>query len=219
VADVIYALPLPDEPEILDAGCGTGGNLATWAERGRVSAFEIDDTSRAHAADRGVAVRVLPGHFPDGVPFDDASFDLVVTTDVIEHVEDDLGSLQALHRVTRPGGFLVMTVPALPALWSAHDEVHGHQRRYRRAQLVDLVTRAGWSVERCSYWNGLLLGAAAATRLAERVLRREPGPLSVPPGPVNRALGATLSAERRLIAHRDLPLGVSLVLSARRSAS
>lgn len=215
VADALSKLPLPDGADILDAGCGTGGNLATWARFGRLQAFEIDEGARDLANQRGIT-SVVAGHLPDGVPFEPQSFDVIVSTDVLEHVADDRASLAALHATLRPGGWLALTVPALPALWSPHDAAHGHHRRYRRAELLERVQAAGLVVERCTAWNGLLLPAAAAERAWARVAQREAAAPEVPASLVNRALKGVLWAERALLSRRDLPLGVSLLVVARR---
>ena len=102
------------------------------------------------------------------MPFADASFDLVTCLDVIEHTPDDRRTLRELRRVTRPGGTLVVTVPAYQALWSAHDVVNGHYRRYRRPELRAAAQEAGWLHVRDSYFNALLLGPAAIVRLTRR---------------------------------------------------
>ena len=103
------------------------------------------------------------------LPFPDSSFHLVTCLDVIEHIRDDQRALRELFRVTRPGGHLLVTVPAYQALWSAHDERNEHQRRYRRGSLRAVAAAAGWQLVRDTHFNSLLLAPAAAVRLAGRV--------------------------------------------------
>ena len=147
---------------MLEVGCGPGGNLTMLRRFGEVVAMEPDDESRAYAADR-TGVRVEPGFLPDGLPFAPESFDLVCAFDVIEHVDEDAASVAALARLIRPGGYFATTVPAQPWMWSRHDELHHHKRRYRLARLPRACSkRPGCDVVKASYFNALLFPPIAA---------------------------------------------------------
>src|ERR1039458_9688407 len=98
------------------------------------------------------------------MPFESASFDLAVSLDVIEHLEDDLGALKELRRVVAPGGRLLVTVPAYQWLWSGHDEINHHHRRYTRRSLLAVAQQAGWECARTTYFNSLLLPVAILLR-------------------------------------------------------
>src|SRR5690606_37739711 len=111
-----------------EVGCGTGGNLEMLAQFGQVTGLEPDDESRAYASD-ATGVPVVFGLLPDGLPDFDGPFDLIAALDVIEHLDDDGGSLVALRRKLSPGGYLLTTVPAHPWMWSQHDALHHHKRR------------------------------------------------------------------------------------------
>ena len=100
-------------------------------------------------------------------------YDLVALLDVLEHVPDDLGSLRAIHRRLKPGGALLLTVPANPWMWSAHDAAHHHFRRYTKKQLEELFLRSGLEIELLSYFNTLLYPLIAAARIAGKLLGRE----------------------------------------------
>ncbi len=212
----LRTLPLPPGACILDAGCGTGGNLPMLAEFGRVEAFEMNDSARETACRRsGIAVR--PGRLPDGVDFAPESFDLITALDVIEHVENDISGLGALRALLRPGGHLLVTVPAYSWLWSAHDERHHHHRRYTRGALRQVVSDAGFALCRATYFNTLLFPLAATVRLVNAAT----GALAnvddaVPPPPVNAILRAAFAAEGRLLRHLSLPFGLSILCIARR---
>ena len=104
----------------------------------------------------------------EALPFPEHSFDLITCLDVIEHTPHDRPALAELLRVCRPGGFMLVTVPAYPGLWSAHDEANHHYRRYSRRSLREAVVAAGWRLTRMSSFNSLLLAPAAAVRLAQR---------------------------------------------------
>lgn len=217
IGAVLAGLPPAAGPRlILDAGCGSGGNLAVYRDLGPVIGVDVEPGSLAQARDRGyrgVGVASLPD-----LPFGDATFDLVVATDVVEHVADDAGALRELRRVTRPGGHLLITVPAYRWLWTDSDVQLGHFRRYTRPQIARRCREAGWTVVRATYFNTGLLPAIAAVRW----VRQHQGRLMAnseleQTGPVaNRLLRLPMAAEARLVkAGVGLPAGVSLACLCR----
>jgi ubiquinone/menaquinone biosynthesis C-methylase UbiE len=137
----IADLRLPAGARILDAGCGSGRNMVELARHGSVTGIDLSDTSVCLARDRA-AGEVVEGSVLD-LPFEEDRFDLVVSLDVIEHLEDDLGALRELRRVAAPGGSLLVTVPAYQWLWSGHDEINHHHRRYTRCSLQRVAEQAG----------------------------------------------------------------------------
>ena len=211
--------PLPPGARVLDVGCGTGANGPVLAARGGL-AIGIDASKvplgLGGTDERGHAAR-LRG---DGtaLPFADGSFDLVVALDVLEHIDDDSAAARELARVLRPGGALVIFVPALRLLWGLQDEVSHHRRRYHRGELRDLVSGAGFRVERLTFFNSLLFPPILAARLLMRLLptgklkseNQVGGPIT------NAVLEAVFGAEVPLLDRFDLPVGVSLACLARR---
>ncbi|MBV9830996.1 MAG: class I SAM-dependent methyltransferase [Marmoricola sp.] len=146
----------------LDVGAGSGGNSAVLAGLGwQVTALEHSPAAAELAASRGLAV--VRGD-ATALPFRDESFDLVMSTDVWEHVEDDHTVAREAFRVCRPGGHLLVAVPAGMDLWSGHDVALGHVRRYEREGLVALVEQAGFVVDDTMGWNVLLRPVARARR-------------------------------------------------------
>jgi SAM-dependent methyltransferase len=190
----IARLGLPADARILDAGCGSGRNMVELARLGAVTGVELSDTSVELARERGVG-EVLQGSVMD-MPFDDASFDLAVSLDVIEHLEDDVGALRELRRVTKPGGALLVTVPAYQWLWSGHDEVNHHHRRYNRRTLLAAAESGSWQLERSVYFHSLLLPVAILLRGLERFkpsTTKSSLALWVPPAPLYWALRQPLN--------------------------
>jgi SAM-dependent methyltransferase len=214
---VLGRLDLPRPARILEAGSGTGANLRMLAEFGDVKGFEPDDFARATAL-ATAGVDTPRGFLPDDVPHE-GPFDLVCAFDVIEHVDRDAESLAALCRLTAPGGYAVFTVPAFMFLWSRHDEVNHHYRRYRLPRFRALLAGAGYEVRFISYYNFFLFPFVAAVRLTRRALRLTGGEAddALPRWPfVNAAMRALFSAERHLLARTALPFGVSLIAVCRR---
>ena len=125
-------LPLPRRAQVLDAGCGSGRTLQELGRLREVSGIELDPDAAEMARARGLG-EVMVGRLEE-LPWADASFDLITCLDVIEHTPDDRAALAELLRVCRPGGWLLVTVPAYQALWSLHDEANHHFRRYSRAR-------------------------------------------------------------------------------------
>jgi SAM-dependent methyltransferase len=161
----------------------------------------------------------LRGH-AGALPFAADSFDLVCALDVLEHLDDDVGAAREIHRVVRPGGALVVFVPALRVLWGLQDQLAEHRRRYGRGQLRALLAGAGFRIERLTFFNTLLFPPILAGRIAlrlvpgwARALRSENelgGPLA------DTVFGAIFSAESAFVCRADLPIGVSLACVARR---
>ncbi len=179
---------------ILDIGCGTGGVLAHLDEVGDAIGLDPSPEGTGFCHERG----------------------LPVALDVIEHVQDDVALLREARRVLVPGGVIVITVPAMPWLWSSHDVVNHHFRRYLRSTLLHSIRAAGLKPIKVSYYNALLLPLA----VGRKVLHRYSGSgdhLETLPRPANGLLRGVLSAERPLIRQVNLPIGASLVAVARRT--
>src|SRR5215469_4925355 len=208
-------LSLPAGSRVLDAGCGSGRTLEELGRYGEVFGVELDPGAAAVARDRGCG-EVVIGRLEE-LPWEDGYFDLITCLDVIEHTPDDRATLRELRRVSRPGGFLLVTVPAYQGLWSMHDVANHHYRRYSRSRLREAADEAGWRVRRMTSFNGLLLGPAAVVRLAERRQLRQPDSdykpeLSLGPEWLNAALEQPLRLEARWLSRgRTMPAGLSLL--------
>jgi SAM-dependent methyltransferase len=210
---VIADLRLPARARILDAGCGSGRNMVELARHGTVTGVELSNTSVALARERA-AGEVIEGSVLE-MDFAPDSFDLAVSLDVIEHLEDDLAAMRELRRVVAPGGSLLVTVPAYQWLWSGHDEINQHHRRYTRRTLQRVAEEAGWKQARTTYFNSLLLPAAILLRVLERLNTKTTESsldLWVPPAPMNWLLERPLALEAALIGRGGrIPAGLSLL--------
>lgn len=200
---------------MLEVGCGSGGNLDLLSGFGRVDAIEQDATARATARARsGLGVRA--GALPHDLPVPDGDYDLVALLDVLEHVEEDRASLEAIGRKLRSDGRLLITVPAMPWLWSAHDAVHHHKRRYTRASLSATIAAAGLQVERIGYFNGFLFPLAVASRLWKAIVGDKSGDDEMPAAPLNGALRRIFASERHWVGRVPFPVGLSVFAIVRR---
>ena len=218
VGEILTSLDLPEHARILDAGCGTGGNLQFLSQFGDTTGVELDDGAAALARERGTWP-VLKGSLPDGMPFAEQQFDLIVLLDVLEHIDDDGASLRALAALLAPRGYLVLTVPAFPFLWSPHDEEHHHKRRYRAAGLREVIENTGLRLSYLSHFNTWLFPLVAAIRLVRKVFpANEVGrDVEMPGSAANSMLYAVFGSERYWIGKLAMPFGVSLLAVARKA--
>jgi SAM-dependent methyltransferase len=205
----------PNNARILELGAGTGHNLAMLSRFGTVEASELDPVARGIASER-LGREVKEAALPDLSMFPAESYDLIALLDVLEHVPDDKGSLAAIMTRLKPGGALLLTVPANPWMWSAHDVAHHHHRRYRKAEIEKLALEAGYEIELLSPFNSLLFPPIAAVRLVGKLTGKDDSDDAMPGAFVNRTLDAVFGLERSLIGRVPMPFGVSLAAVLRR---
>ena len=206
----------PKDARILELGAGTGHNLSMLSRFGTVEASELDSVARKLASER-LGREVKEAALPDLSMFPADSYDLIALLDVLEHVPDDKGSLAAIRGRLKPGGALLLTVPANRWMWSAHDVAHHHHRRYRKSEIEKLALDAGFRIELLSPFNSLLFPPIAAVRLLGKVTGKDDSDDAMPGALVNRTLDTIFGLERSLIGRVPMPFGVSLVAVLRRS--
>jgi SAM-dependent methyltransferase len=206
----------PERTRLLDGGCGTGFNLLALARLGRATGVDLAPEALAFCKERGVrAVRASLL----GLPFPDATFDAVTSFDVLYHawVTDDRAAVGEMARVLAPGGALLVRVPALRALWGAHDVEVQSRHRYTRGELVSLLERCSLRVERATYCNSILFPVLFARRTLDRALGREGSDVGFLPAPLEWAFRRALLAEAALVGHGfSFPVGASVVALARK---
>jgi SAM-dependent methyltransferase len=213
VAAELRQLPVPTGAAVLDAGCGSGRMLQELAPYGRVTGVELDPDAAAAAISREIG-EVHIGRVEE-LPLESESFDLITCLDVIEHVPDDRRALDELRRVSKPGGWLLLTVPAYQALWSLHDVANHHYRRYSRRSLRLAAVEAGWTVRRITSFNSILLPPAAVVRIVQRRRKADNSykpELDIGVRWLNRVLELPLRAEAKWVGRGHvLPAGLSLL--------
>lgn len=205
---------------ILDAGCGTGAMLHRLQARATATGMDFSPDALCFCRERNLA-RLARGSAM-ALPFGDASFDAVLFLDVLSHggVRDPLIALREARRVLRPGGVVLVNLPAYAWLHSPHDTAVCTARRYTRKQCRDLLHAAGVEVLEAAYWNTALFPAAAAVRLVKRMMRQDSSDLGLASsGCVNQGLHAILTMERRIARRCPMPFGLSVFAVGKRSGN
>lgn len=205
-------------PLAVDVGCGSGRNLEVLAPHAR----SVIGADRSPAAARLTAARQFPVIQADGnlLPLAGQSVDLLTALDVLEHMEDDIQTLREFHRVLRPGGRLLLAVPAYRFLWSEHDEALRHRRRYLASELHIKLTNTGFDVEKRSYAVFFAFFPIVFYRLARGLVPKDPmAPKAshvMLPKPLNRFFEMLLKLEASLMRVINFPFGTSIIMLARR---
>lgn len=223
IDDVVGRLSpvLPSPARILDLGCGPGNLLDFLRPRGDIYGSDYSADALGFCLDRGYR-RLFRADF-HSLPISSESFDLVTCIDVVEHLKDDRRALQELHRILRPTGRLVLSVPAFQALWGDHDTLYGHYRRYTTSEVREKLAEAGFEVLRCTYFEPLFFLPLLVYRRLKKLLVKEGGlegrdDFVSLPGLLNAFLAQMIAAERFVLRVVDLPVGVTLLAVARKAA-
>lgn len=210
-----YCYPLPAAAAVLNVGAAAGASSHWLSQFGAVTSVENDPRFVTFLQEAKFDVQEAG---VEQLPFGNNSFDLVAAFDVIEHVDDDLQALDEMMRVCRPGGFIAITVPAYKSLWSNHDIVNHHRRRYTKSSLLQLVTASVADIRYLTYFNTLLFLPVWIFRKISRLWsNREAKPVSDFAYSANNGFAGFLlekifSLEIFLLRFLRFPFGVSLLL-------
>jgi SAM-dependent methyltransferase len=212
----IARLGLDRSSPVLDVGSGTGSSLAMLREAGylNVAGLDLRPEAIAFCAEKGFEVKLGNA---TALPFPDDSFELVLATDVIEHLDADLNGLEEVNRVVKPGGHALVTVPAFPSLWGLQDRIAHHRRRYRMRPLLALVKQAGFKPVRHYYFNYLLFAPIWLARRGIDMLKpniQHEGQVNSPL--LNRLLTALFVVDLATSPVLRPPFGVSIFMLAKK---
>lgn len=202
--------------KILNIGIATGATTEMLSGFGSVTSLEYDEDCCKFVKET-LDIPVVHGSILS-LPFGDNEFDLVCAFDVIEHVEDDKLAVAEMKRVCCDGGHVFVTVPAFMDLWSDHDLINHHFRRYVEKDLKGLFASSGKTVY-CSYFNSILFPPIYFVRRLSNLLKRKSkeAPQSdfakFKPGLLNRLLYKLFKSEKYFLNKKaHLPAGVSIML-------
>ncbi len=215
-------LPGTGDLNILDVGCGAGGNILFLKKFGKVTGLDVSEDALAFSRNKGFAA-LVPGR-AEKLPFPDGSFDIVATLDCIEHIEDDRSALRECGRVLKNNGALLLTAPAHRWLWSRHDEALHHMRRYTATDLRIKICGAGFRIKEMSHFVipaiPFLLVHKAVRFVKKRVfpnMKEVVDTYDVElPRFLNTALIAWLFLEKAVMKVATIPFGSSLMVVAER---
>jgi SAM-dependent methyltransferase len=199
----------------LDIGAGTGATLELLGKFGAAYGAEFSTVAIRMLKQRGLnsVVRADAEKF---IPFKNDAFSAVTCLDVLEHLENDSGLLREMVRVCEPGGIILVTVPAMPFLWSGHDEALHHKRRYTKNQLLNRIASLNCTVAKSTYYNALLFLPIAAVRTFKSFMAKEGEraesdfSLSLPKW-LNDTLYSLFAAELKCLRILDIPFGLSVL--------
>jgi ubiquinone/menaquinone biosynthesis C-methylase UbiE len=207
----IESMRLPPDAAILDIGTSTGSNLRMLREMAftNFQGLDLSDDAIRWCAEKGLGV-VRKGDVCS-LPFADAQFDLVLATDIVEHVEYDVQALQEICRVLKPSGRAIITVPAFESLWGFQDSVSHHKRRYTRRELLDKIKASGCRTYQSYYFNFLLFVPIWIARQLIRIFKPKLESENQVNSPlINAVLKAIFSVDVACAGTLHVPFGVSI---------
>jgi SAM-dependent methyltransferase len=209
------------QPSILDAGCGTGGNLHALELAGyrNLSGFDLSPIALSFCRERGLT-DVRQGSITD-IPFDADTFDIIVSCDVVTDAgtDNEMTALAELNRVLKPGGRLFLNLPAFGFLRSEHDRATDVARRVTAGEIKLKLQQAGFRIKRATYWDMFLFPIVVAVRLFRRERPEDLGnparsDIVLPRAPFNFALTTVVRLEGLMLNYINLPIGSSVAVVA-----
>ena len=213
-------MPLDGSLALAEIGAGTGGNFNMLSKFGKLDAVEMDESALKLAKSKLMVdntdrtTTIQHGWLPDNVPLQ-GQYDCVLALDVIEHVKEDGAAIKTLVNLVKPSGFLLITVPAYQWLWSAHDEVNHHYRRYTAKRLKALFKISEVRILKLGYFNTLLFPIAVIRRLSQQLAKNSKNAhadLDLPSRLTNKILNFIFSLESKWAGVLSMPFGLSVII-------
>lgn len=209
---VLEQLASTKDLKILEIGAGTGGNIEMLKKFGKVTALEGNPLAITHLKQKE-GIQLLESFLDESLIDRGEKYDLIVLFDVLEHIEDDDQAMHIIKTLLTPTGSILLTVPAFKFLWSDHDKVHHHHRRYNKKELLDLAKKHHLSVKRATYFNTILFPMITFARIILNLLPlKEVDQTKKPNKIINMILTKIFSSEKVFLKHINFPIGVSLLL-------
>ena len=201
--------------KILDIGCGTGGNIKAFSQFGTTYGIDNSKSAIEFCTKRRLKRVKIGSAYASGMPA--SFFDVVTLLDVLEHIEEKK-ALREIKRVLKPGGTLIITVPAYQLLWSEWDVVLHHKRRYNKTQLTGLLTTEGFVINKCSYLYSFLFLPVLLIRSLKMLVKKKEytSDFTINAKPINNFLLFLATIEQRILMARQIPFGTSIICIANR---
>lgn len=203
--------------KILDAGCASGILISFLKEKGITNVYGIDNSKEAIK----MCKKTLKNVFlmdASKTRFKKESFDIIIASDILEHIENEEKTLSEWHRILKPDGTLILFVPAFNFLWSVHDKINNHQRRYNMMQLRESLDKNRFLIKRSSYWNFTLFIPTAIMKLFKKILNSEEKDDFIEINPaINNFLFKLMKFENEILEKGiNFPFGISLFAIAKK---
>jgi SAM-dependent methyltransferase len=213
---ILSSINLPKKGIILDIGCGAGSNLSTLESTG-LNVVGLDQSFYALSLVRKMSKLPLVTGDLNHLPIHSDSVGLIIASDILEHLEDDLIGINAFYRVLREGSILIVTVPAFRFLWGIQDIVTGHKRRYSKKEILRKLSQGGFQILRSSHFNFFLFFPILLARRVIRFFSLKIGSENTINSPLmNLFLKGIFSIEPFLLRHFSFPFGVSIYCIAQK---
>ena len=211
ITQQLINLNISSSAKILEIGCSGGALLNQLKSLGYTDLHGIDISKSAIelSIQRGVANT----HEMDAIDlnFDSSYFDVVIASDILEHIEDDSKALEEWKRVLKDKGCLILYVPALKSLWSNHDEINHHFRRYEKNQFKKLLISSGFHLTKLSFWNFTLFFPSYIIRKIQNLKKDDAkDQLYKMNSTLNSILILLLNFESFVLKKINFPIGISL---------
>lgn len=210
ISKILSSLKYMNNMKVLEVGCSSGENSKLLTEPSNYYGVDISlNAIRAGSSDKNLLVC-----HAGALPFSDKTFEVVLFLDILEHLDNEKSALEEVRRVLKDGGYLLILVPVFDFLWSGHDILNQHKRRYTKSRLASVLTKNELKITRMSYWNFFLFLPVAVMRLVKKnSLKRETADFVAIPGILNNLLLLNLlKIENHLIYNGvNLPIGVSML--------
>ena len=203
----------PKTSAILELGCSTGALLEQLHQQGFMNLTGVDISKQAITACKrqGLTNTFVMDATSPKLPAN--TYDLIIASDLLEHLAEDAKAIASWHRLLKPGGRIILFVPAFPFLYGHHDKVNHHQRRYTKKTLRTVICSSPLTTLRLAYWNFLLFFPLVPLRLFAKYFSRSTsttGDLSLPPKLINTVLTTLLRLENTILTFFPFPVGLSL---------